>query len=108
MYNFVLQIIVLVSLGVVIVLMARALPRVSDAAAPSRGPNLFDRLMGKLPMAKIDAAINSFFAKLLRKSKVLLMKTDNFINHRLGKLSKKTGAAEKPGNPDDSGQQQVL
>ncbi len=91
MYNFVLQIIVFSSLGLIIFLMARALPRVSDAAEPPRGPNFFDKLMAKLPMAKIDEGINSFLAKFLRKSKVVVMKIDNFINHRLGKLGRKSG-----------------
>jgi|SRR3989344_3185170 len=96
MYNVVLQLIVFGSLGVVILMMAKALPRVSDAGAPSRGPGFFERLISKLPMARIDENINSFLAKFLRKSKVLVMKIDNFINHRLGKLSKKAPNDEKP------------
>lgn len=94
MYNFILQIIVFSSLGLVIYLMARALPRVSDSGAPPRGPGFFDRLMSRLPMAKIDENINSFFAKFLRRSKVVVMKIDNFINHRLGRLTKKSGGGE--------------
>jgi hypothetical protein len=90
-YNPLLQIIVFSSLGLLIYLMARALPRINDAGAPARGPGFFDRLMSKLPMAKIDENINSFLAKFLRKSKIVVMKIDNFINHQLGKLTKKSG-----------------
>ncbi len=100
MYSLVLQIIVFSSLGFVIYLMARALPRVNDNVAPPRGPNFFDRWIAKVPMAEIDQNINSFLAKFLRKLKIVVMKVDNFINHRLGKLSKKTdsGNVEKAGD----------
>ena len=60
--------------------------------------------MSKLPMAKIDENINSFLAKFLRRSKVVVMKIDNFINHRLGKLTKKTsppaGVSTKEGGSE--------
>ena len=88
MYNFVLQILMFSSLGLIIYLFARAVPRVGEAEAP-RGSGFFDKLMAKLPMAKIDKSLDSFFAKFLRKLRVVIMKLDNFINHRLGKLKKK-------------------
>ena len=88
MYNFVLQILVFSSLGLVIYLLAQAVPRVEETETP-RGSGFFDKLMKKLPMAKIDKSLDSFFAKFLRKVRVVIMKLDNFINHRLGKLKKK-------------------
>jgi hypothetical protein len=100
MANFILQILVFSSLGLIIYLLARAVPRVSDAAAPAKSVNFFEKLMAKLPMAKIDESINSFLAKFLRKSKVVIMKVDNFINHRLGKLTRKNGSSEKKGDGD--------
>lgn len=100
MYNFILQILVFSSLGLIIYLLARAVPRVSDAPAPTKTANFFDKLMGKLPLVKIDEGINSFLAKFLRKSKVVIMKVDNFINHRLGKLTRKNGSGEKKGDGD--------
>lgn len=100
MYNLILQILVFTSLGLVIYLLARAVPRVEDAPAPVRGPNFFDKLMAKIPMAKIDGAINSSLAKFLRKIKVLILKIDNFANDRLGKLTKKSGDSDKSSNND--------
>jgi len=88
MYNFVLQILMFSSLGLIIYIFARAVPRVGEAETP-RGSGFFDKLMAKLPMAKIDRSLDSFFAKFLRKLRVVIMKLDNFINHRLGKLKKK-------------------
>lgn len=57
-------------------------------------------------MTKIDAGLNSFLAKFLRKSKVLVMKIDNFINHRLGKLLKKNGSGDREDKKE--GEQQLL
>lgn len=87
----VLQIIVFGSLGFIIYLMARALPRVENNPQPTRGPNFFERLIAKVPMSKLDSNINGFLARFLRKIKVFTLKMDNFINDRLGKLTKKTG-----------------
>lgn len=89
MYSFVLQSIVFTSLGVVVYMMARALPRVSDVE-PRKGPRWVERLMNRVPTEKIDQGINSFLVKFLRKFKLVVLKLDNFIGHRLGKLSKKT------------------
>lgn len=95
MYNLILQILFFSSLGLVIYLLARALPRVEDMPTPEQKANFFDRMMAKVPMAKIDESIDSFFAKTLRKIKVLILKIDNFINDRLGKLTKKSDNGDK-------------
>lgn len=90
MLNFILQIIVFSSLGLVIYMIARAVPRVPEELPMPRRSNWVDRLMSKIPMSKIDDRLNAFFAKFLRKFRVVVMKMDNFINDRLGKLNKKT------------------
>ena len=98
----------------IIYLLAKAAPRVSNEMPPTKVSNPFDKMMAKLPMAKIDENINSFLAKFLRKSKIVIMKIDNFINHRLGKLSKKNGlsagasAKEGNGNGDKKDGEQPL
>ncbi|MDO8467314.1 MAG: hypothetical protein Q7S83_04215 [bacterium] len=86
----VLQIIVFSSLGLVIYMIARAIPRVPEEVSTHRRSSWVDRLMSKIPMSAIDDRLNSFIAKFLRKFRVIMMKIDNFINDRLGKLSKKT------------------
>ncbi len=91
MQDLILQIIVFGSLGSIIYLMARALPRVENNIQPPRGPNVVERLIAKIPMSKLDQNINGFLARFLRKIKVVTLKVDNFINDRLGKLTKKTG-----------------
>lgn len=92
-------------MGAVIFLMARALPRLQDNIQPPRGPGFFDRLFAKIPMSQIDTQINSFLARSLRKLKVLVLKIDNFINDRLGKLTKKSGGAGD--DKKDDGQRMI-
>ena len=68
MYNFVLQTIVMLSFGVLIYLVARAVPRVSETEikAASLGDHL-DRWIKKLPLEKMDAWLSSQVEKFLRK-----------------------------------------
>ena len=75
---------------------ARAIPRVSDSGEenvgkPSSLRSYFDRLGSRLPLSKIDAALNSFFEKFLRKSKVVVMKVDNLLNMYINKIRKVNG-----------------
>ncbi len=90
MFDLILQLVVFGSLGFIIYLMARALPRVENNPQPPRGPNFFEKLIAKVPMSRLDNDINGFLARLLRKFRVVTLKLDNFINDRLGKLTKKT------------------
>lgn len=103
MYDFILQTIVFLSLGAVIYLLARALPRItneSEAAVPIK-PTYLDRLLNRIPLQKIDEAINGFIAKILRKTKVVVMKIDNFIHDNLNKLSKNNVTNKSNLNLDD-------
>ncbi len=101
MLNFILQIIVFSSLGLVIYLIAKAVPRMPENIELPRRANPFDRLMSKIPMSKIDDRLNSFLAKFLRRSRVVTMKMDNFINDRLGRISKKVPPPENGGAGDN-------
>ena len=101
MLNFILQVLVFSSLGMVIYMIARVVPRMPENIEPPRRANFFDRLMSKIPMSKIDERLNSFLAKFLRRSRVVTMKMDNFINDRLGKISKKIPPPENGGTGDN-------
>ena len=87
MYNFILQIIVMLSLGVLIYLAARAVPRVSETEikAASLGDHL-DRWIKKLPLEKMDAWLSSQVEKFLRKFKVAVLKLDNLLTKHLSNL----------------------
>lgn len=95
MYDFILQIIVFSSLGLIIYLLARVIPRfhidknITQQLGP---PNTFiDKLLGKLPLNKIDLTINNLLSRILRQVKVLILKFDNLINNYLNKLKKTNG-----------------
>lgn len=92
MYEFILQLAVFLSLGVIVFLMARAVPRIEEGVgtnAASSQPNYFDRLLERIPLNKFDSSINSFLSKILRRLKVFVLKIDNLITNHLNKLLKK-------------------
>ena len=95
MYDFLLQSIFFLSLGVVIYLMARAVPRISESGEVIHAPSRFDRLLSRLPLARIDEKLNGFFEKFLRRLKVLIMRSDNFINNHLSKIKKEADSKIK-------------
>jgi len=84
MYNFILQIAIMLSLGMIIYLMARAVPRVGDEI--SKPTVKFDHWFGSLQLEKLDVILSNFLEKLLRKIKLFLMKLDNVTNNYLDKV----------------------
>lgn len=89
MYSFLTNIIMLVSLAVMIYLLARALPRVSDADHNTvTHTSAFDKLMDRLPMERLDTALSSFLEKFLRKLKLIVLKIDNVINNYLAQIKR--------------------
>lgn len=99
MYDFIVNIVLVGSLAIMIYLLARALPRVTDehGVMPS---GVFDRLVEKLPLQRIDLMISSFFEKLLRKAKVLVLKLDNTINEYLAQVRRHSPAVKAAQQPN--------
>ena len=77
----------MISLGVIIFLAARTLPRISEMVLTDSPRRKFRWWRG-LPLEKIDAVLNSFLEKLLRKIKLVLMKLDNFVSRQLNRIKK--------------------
>lgn len=75
----------MISLGTMLYLVARSLPRVDEEISGKK--DFLDRLSSSEIPEKIDAAFNGFILKTLRKTKVVLMRIDNFINDKLKKIS---------------------
>lgn len=85
----------LVSLGIIVYLFARALPRVASNHPEDLQPlGGFDRFISRLPLEKIDRGLHSFFEKALRKMRIVLMKVDNYINSHLKNIKDKQMAAK--------------
>ncbi len=90
MYNLVVEMSMLLSLGLLVYLFARAVPRIShdkpEEVQPLSG---FDRMIGKLPLERVDRGLHSFFEKTLRKGRIVTMKIDNYLNTHLKRLKEK-------------------
>ena len=95
MYNFILQIFAMLSLGTIIFLVARTLPRISETETVNVSERKANR-WSSFPFEKIDVAVNAFLEKFLRKIKLILMKTDNMVSRHLNKF-KKNGSIDNDG-----------
>ena len=88
MFQFVVTNILMVSLGIVLYLVARALPRV-DESIPTHGP-LGRWVTSEIP-ERVDLALNSFLGKFLRRMKLFLLKIDNILTERIKKIKTENG-----------------
>ena len=98
MYNFIFQTIIVVALGAMIYLTARALPRVPaeiETAPRGRTADLLERLIARLPLKKLDAATSSFLEKFLRRVRLFVLKFDNWIHHSITTIRATTNDAVK-------------
>ena len=88
MYNFILQIIIMSSLGIIVYLFGRAIPRISNIEE-NITKNSFqfklDKFIAKIPFDKIDISFSTSIEKTLRKIKLLLMKWDNIVTNHIEK-----------------------
>jgi hypothetical protein len=85
MLLFIITDILMLAAGTVLYLMVRALPRVVEEPAERRG--IVDRLAHSEIPEKLDAAIDTFLIKLLRKVKVFIMQLDNALSKHLRKIN---------------------
>ncbi len=86
MIQFILTTVLMASLGTMLYLVARSLPRVEEEEISGK-PGFLDKLSSSEIPEKLDAAFNNFIAKSLRKTKVVLLKIENFVNDKLKKVS---------------------
>ena len=98
MYDFLLQIILFGSLGVIVYLMARAVPRVLESGEPMHNAGRFDRMLSKLPLREIDSRLNGYLEKFLRRIKVFIMRFNNLVDSKLNRLLKMNDRGEKVGD----------
>lgn len=86
MIQFILTTVLMASLGTMLYLVARLLPRVEEGEVSGK-PGFLDKLSSSEIPEKLDAAFNNFMTKSLRKTKVVLLKIENFVNDKLKKVS---------------------
>lgn len=99
MLSFIFTTLLMLSLGIVLYLMVRALPRVAEEAAASGEDRktLLDRWAHSELPEKIDRAMNGFLFKFFRKTRVTVLKLDNALGSRLKKMK-----------PEDAGAKQAI
>ncbi|OGM94181.1 hypothetical protein A2524_00695 [Candidatus Wolfebacteria bacterium RIFOXYD12_FULL_48_21] len=94
MYHFVLQILIMISLGVLVYLAARKIPQISDTVdedttGQSKGVwYRIELLLGRLPLDRFDLAVSQFLEKNVRKMKLILARLDNYLTHHLEQFKK--------------------
>jgi len=84
MGTFILDILIVISLGGILYLFARVLPRVSDEALGLSSESRTQWVVTYVE--KTDEWIRLFSEKVLRRTKILVMKLDNTVNKRLNKF----------------------
>lgn len=100
MTNFILEIALMLSLGIMVYLFGRAVPRIGDEVSPSA--NKFDHWFNSLRLEKVDVIFSNFLEKFLRKIKVVLMQMDNVTSNYLDKIRKgnlESNGRNKEGKP---------
>lgn len=92
MYDLILQLAVFLSLGAMIYLISRALPRINDVEVEIKTPLArFDSFLAKLPLEKLDAVFGSFLEKALRRIRVGVLRLDNWLNSKLNQVKAANG-----------------
>lgn len=77
MANLILELIATISLAIIVYLMAAAVPRIEEDQEGKPVQRV------SLPLEKLDNFLLRVKDKLLRRTKVLVMKADNFISKQL-------------------------
>ena len=80
MQNLFLELTLLISLAVIVYLMSAAIPRIEDKKEEDDSGG---SKRSSLPLDKLDEVLLRTKDKLLRKTKVLVMKVDNLISKQL-------------------------
>ena len=88
----------MVSLGTMIYLVARKVPKIVDTVEETHTAgsgtlfSRFDRFISSLPLEKVDFFVSQILEKFLRKTRVVFMKLDNQMARHLEKFKNKVAA----------------
>jgi hypothetical protein len=78
MASLILELIIMVSLAIIVYLMAAAVPKMEEGQeAGEKSPRTI------LPLHKLDSFLIRIRDKLLRRTKIVVMKIDNLISRQL-------------------------
>jgi hypothetical protein len=85
MLQFIFTNILLVSVGIVLYVTVRTLPRIENSGTEDKKGVLERWVASEIP-ERIDLALNGFLFKFLRKLRVVLLKADNSVSGHLQKI----------------------
>ena len=85
MLKFILEILIMLSLGAILYIIARVMPRIDDRELAT--VTLKTHWIA-VYIEKIDRRLKSILEKTLRRSGIVILKLDNWVNKKLGKLKK--------------------
>ena len=85
MYNFILQICLMVGFGGIVYLIAKGVPRIDDTLR-EEPKNKIDHWFSKIPIEKFDVALSNFLEKFLRRLRVGILRMDNFLVKHLNRM----------------------
>ncbi len=103
MVNYFLEVLILTGIGLLVYLLARALPRVNDADLTARAPQAAPHWIHQY-LERIDERLLSFVEKLIRRMRLSILKFDNALLHRMRRFRKEPGKETGfPGSGEGNG-----
>jgi hypothetical protein len=98
-YDLIIQLAFITGVATIVIIIARAIPRVDSAAASGVAERMVDRVLSKIPLAAIDEISSNFFEKTLRKIRVMVLRIENmvtaWIHYFQDGNNKRTSAAQE-------------
>lgn len=97
MYDFILQLAIVISLGAMVYLMARALHRVPDGeeVAAISDHNYFDKWLENIHLTKLEEWLHLVMAKFLRRLRIIVLKFDNLLHRSIASIHSTNGQKNK-------------
>jgi hypothetical protein len=86
MIEFILIDVLLISLGIILYIIARALPRIEEDPNTIEKKNFLDRFANSDVPEKLDVTFNLFLLKFLKRIKILTLKFDNALSRQLKRI----------------------
>ena len=86
MLQFIVTNILFISIGTILYVIVRALPRIDEESRPPLKRTVLERWITSEIPDKLDEVASSIMEKTFRKLKVFLLRLDNAISRRLQKM----------------------
>ncbi len=94
MLEFIVTNVVMFSLGAILYMMVRTLPRIEEFGTEDK-KGFFERWATSEMPEKVDATLNIFLMKFLRRFRIFVLKLDNALTGQLKKIQPEADPAAK-------------